>query len=252
MLLNNYVFGEAFTRVTDEWRERTGKKLADLAYETGIRPKDISRYRSGVTIPTKERLLKLCEYLEVSPSVFGYDERRERVSILDQANDRYSSDENYMRRFIEAQKSRAKDLGLSEDFLRWIKQLDATKRMFPLHRPHVHNIMEDDGYRRMKFEEMTAPDVDSPYQVEIEGKTYTLRLSDYAFISELEKYLADCTEFFFYRRNREMQLEDDFIAKRTLHQMEDGSIQFTPLTEEELEEEDPYRHFIFKKERRSK
>lgn len=280
-LLTNFVFGERFKQVTDEWKERTGQDLKVLAIDTKIPQKDISRYRSGDTVPKGDRLLRLCEYLGVSPVFFGYDEKRKEPSFDVEAKDRYKDDPNYQKAFIEKQK-KAKQFGLSEDFLRWIKHLDCTKKMFPLYRDHVHDISLwlPDGYKRRDREEMISADVgsideaeiegkkyflrssknpkspdyvDSPYQVSIEGKTYTLRYPDYAFISELQKYLADCAELFMAKRNWEMHLEDEEVNKRSLTKTEDGGTMFTPLSEQELQEIDPYRHHLyFKKEKRSK
>lgn len=258
MLLDNFVFGEMFTKAIEEWKVRTGKQQKEMSVDLKISETDISRYKKGSSIPEIPRLLKICEYMEVSPSVFGYDERTgKKKSVLDEASQRYSEDKEYMRYFIaeQNQNPKAKKFELSEDFLRWMKQLDYTNKMFPLYRDHVHDISLwlPDGYKRRDLEKMVSADVESPYQVKIEGKTYTLRYPDYAFISELQKYLTECAELFMAKRNWEMQLEDEEVNKRSHTKTEDGGTMFTPLSEQELQEIDPYRHHLyFKKEKRSK
>lgn len=249
-LVTNFVFGEKFTQVTNEWRDRTGRQLKELAID-GMMPKDISRYRSGVTVPSKKRLLKLCEFMEVSPSVFGYDEKRD-LSFDDQALERYKEDEAYIRRFIAKQKPQAEEMGLSEDFLRWLKQLECTKKMFPLYRDHLKtgDWLKGEYYKRRELE--SSIDVDSPYQVEVEGKTYILRIADYAFISEMQKYLEECAEFFMYKRNKTMREEDEEVDRRSKVKMEGGGTAFHPLTPQELQEIDPYWSLMHKVEKRSK
>ena len=257
VLLTNFIFGETFKKVTDEWKERTGQDLKVLAIDTKISPNDISRYRKGSSIPKKETLMKLCEYLGVEPSVFGYSVEKEKYTFTDdEAKEHYKDDKNYMRHFIATQMRQAEEFGLSEDFLRWMKELDATKRIFPLYRYHIlvkenpHDFIPD-KYTRIDMDTLVSVDVDSPYQVQINGQTYTLRYPDYAFISEMQKYLEECAEFFMYRRNREMQLEDEEVERRAYTKKEDGGICFTMLSQEELREIDPYRHYLIKKKKRS-
>ncbi|MBO5248011.1 MAG: helix-turn-helix transcriptional regulator [Clostridia bacterium] len=86
-----------------EMLQKTGKRAADLAKETGLHKATIHRYLTGAVEPRQEAMLKLALALNVSETwLWGYDVSPARqdweadVDIINNAVIRMRSDNDFM------------------------------------------------------------------------------------------------------------------------------------------------------------
>ena len=240
---SNVYFGKKFSEALSYWKKETGYKQEYFASRIGVTKDMIPRYKKG-TIPDDETFLKMINEFRTVWLNDHYSEITESFFIPSGFFDSIKYSETTNNETIKGLQDEAKDIGLNEKFLSFLEENTLFNNEYPLWTNLDNDVTalfterESGVVRRSKIN--IEVKIDSPFQVEREGKYYNLMTPDLIEIKKIQDKLAEYANYLFYLRRKEMDDQLQQAKEASVIKDKNGTVFINHLSLEDLQSIDPY------------
>ena len=259
----NTYFAKRFSELIEEWKEKTGKTQKQFADDCSSNQNSIGNYKSGKSIPNDTTVLKMISVFNDAGMNVTFED------FIPDGGDRALYDPQMLRLLQDLNWEYAKEIGLSEEFLKFIFKytgFNDPDEGYPVWSPMRERIVHSFTTQEEELKYLEGHDVAESYHYSMletravsngnneftartnDGGSAITQTIDLHILKDLQDNIIDVIKYFYFKRRKTMRAQEIKATKlaNPIIQKEGRTaiIGRHKFTKNELIEIDPYKKYL--------